>query len=152
MELQCDHPIQLFIWCTPLFNPWSASYQQPTTSPTFPPLPQADLRASNALYIESHPEVRSTLNDLMSAVLVSKPDVSNLLSDGVGTLCGGAMEKDMHLTSHKYILLCCSSLAWNRMYLSFRPSISPRRITLKRTNFYAHLSFVDLQGWAKGLS
>lgn len=40
---------------------------------------QAELRASNALYIESHPEVRATLNDLMSAVLVSKPDVSHAL-------------------------------------------------------------------------
>jgi hypothetical protein len=37
---------------------------------------QAEIRSANTAYLESHPEVRATLSDFMSAVLVAKPEVS----------------------------------------------------------------------------
>lgn len=35
---------------------------------------RAEIRSANTAYLESHPEVRATLSDFMSAVLVAKPE------------------------------------------------------------------------------
>lgn len=36
---------------------------------------QAEVKSSNTVYMEAHPEIRAILNDFMSAVLVAKPAV-----------------------------------------------------------------------------
>ena len=84
---------------------------------------QSQIRASNALYIESHPDVRATLNDFMSAVLVVKPDVSTSIDRS-----SSFMDHHSHLLSFL-----------DRMYMNLHPSISLEKITFQRIDYFVLL-------------